>query len=80
MIMHEDTTEVSAASASASEPASAPGVALTAAPKTAVTARGDYERTALAAASSSRSAFDRTLDAVDEIADAVAQSLGLRDR
>ena len=59
---------------------SAPGTALIAAPPTAIAALPRNDRTLLGDRDALRVAIDRTLDAVDEIADAVAESLGLRER
>jgi hypothetical protein len=59
---------------------SEPGTALIAAPPAGIAALPRNERTLLGDRDTLRLAIDRTLDAVDEIADAVAESLGLRER
>jgi hypothetical protein len=74
MIMDEDVAPPT------SPPTPGPGTALIAAPPTAIAALPRNDRALLGDRDALRVAIGRTLDAVDEIADAVAESLGLRER
>jgi hypothetical protein len=75
MIMDQDVS-----SPHATDPATEPGTALIAARTTAIAALPHNDRALLGDRDALRLAIDRTLDAVDEIADAIAESLGLRAR